>query len=237
MTEEGYKYILICRDSLCKYLLAIPMITQTAGEVALTFLRYVILHYCIPNSIVTDQGSQFMCDIFKRLCRLLKIRKLNTTAYHPEINAALERTHKTMTEYSRCFCNSRNNDWDKWLPFACLHYTTHTMTKYTPYEIVFGRKVNLPGQLQQRTAPLYNYDDIVHDVKQKLQICHEIARANLMKSKQRRVAQQSSKVNMLIFNKGDKVLLRNEKAGKLYSLWAGPCTIYEVDPSGSTGII
>jgi len=111
------------------------------------------------------------------------------------------------------------------------------MMKYTPYEIVFGRKANLPGQLQQSTAPLYNYDDIVHDVKQKLQICHVIARANLMMSKQRRVAQQASKVNMPIFNKGDKVLLRNEKAGKLDSLWAGPYTIYETDPNGSTVII
>ena len=37
MTEEGYKYILTCQDNLSKYLLAIPMITQTADEVALTF--------------------------------------------------------------------------------------------------------------------------------------------------------------------------------------------------------
>ena len=74
------------------------------------------------------------------------------------------------------------------------------MMKYTPYEIVFGGKANLPGQLQQKTAPLYNYDDTVHYVKQKLQTCHEIARANLIQTKQRRVAQQASKVNMPIFN-------------------------------------
>jgi len=82
------------------------MITQTADEVVLTFLRYEVLHYGIPNTIVTDQGSQFMSDLFKRLCRLLKILKLNTTAYHPESNGALERTHKTLTEYLRCFCTS-----------------------------------------------------------------------------------------------------------------------------------
>jgi len=37
MTEEGYKYILTCQDNLSKYLLAKPMITQTADEVALIF--------------------------------------------------------------------------------------------------------------------------------------------------------------------------------------------------------
>ena len=78
---------------------------------------------------------------------------------------------------------------------------------------------------------------MVHEVKQKLQRCHELARANLMKSKQRRVAQQASNVHMPVFKKGDKVLLRNEKAGKLDSFWAGPYTIYEIDPNGCTVII
>ena len=158
------------------------MMTQTADEVSLIFLRYVILHYGIPNAIATDQGLQFMGDVFRKVCKVLKIHKLNTTAYHPE-----------------------SNDWDKWIPFACFAYNTtpHTMTKYTPYEILFGRKANIPGQLQQKTAPLYNYDDFVHDVKQKLQACHEVARANLMQSKQQRVAQHAKEVKMPSFQKGD----------------------------------
>ena len=41
--------------------------------------------------------------IYKRFCRQLKVHKLNTTAHHPESDGALERTHKTMTEYLRCF--------------------------------------------------------------------------------------------------------------------------------------
>jgi transposase InsO family protein len=146
------------------------MMTQTADDVSLNFLRHIVLHYGIPNSIVTDQGSQFMGDIFKRLCKLLKVHKLNTTAYRPESYGALERTHKTMTEYLRCFCNTINLDWDRWLHLACFVYNTtpHTMTKYTPYEVLFGRKANIPGSLEQKTAPLYNYDYIVYDVKQKL---------------------------------------------------------------------
>ena len=34
MTEEGHKYMLTCQDNLSKYLFAIPMLTQTAEEVA-----------------------------------------------------------------------------------------------------------------------------------------------------------------------------------------------------------
>lgn len=73
------------------------------------------------------------------------------------------------------------------------------MSRYTHYEILFGRKTNVPGQLQQKSAPVYNYDDVVHDVKRKLQECHELARANLMQTKQRRVAQQAPKLTFLNF--------------------------------------
>jgi hypothetical protein len=110
------------------------------------------------------------------------------------------------------------------------------MTKYTPCEILFGRKANVPGQLQQQPIPMYNYDDLVHYVKKKLQECHKIARANLMQTKQRRVA-QVSEVHISKFYVGSKVLLRNEKAGKLDALWDGPYTVVEVDPNGSNALV
>jgi hypothetical protein len=72
MTEDGYKYILTCQDNLSKYLMVIPMLTQNTEEVTLIFMRHIVLLYGIPQSIVTDQGSQFMSGVFKRLCKLLK---------------------------------------------------------------------------------------------------------------------------------------------------------------------
>jgi hypothetical protein len=235
LTEGGYKYILTCQDNLSKYLIAAPMLTQTAEEVTLTFLRHIVLLYGIPQDIVTDQGSQFMGDIFTRLCKVLKLKKLNTTAYRPQSNAALERAHKSLVEYLRCFCNPRGDDWEKWLPFACFVYNTtpHTMTKFTPYELLFGRKANIPGSLQQRSRPSYNYDDIIHDVKKKLQDCHEVARRNLIQTKQKRIEKQRDKVNMPLLQEGDLVLLRNEKCSKLDPLWLGPFKITEVDNKGS----
>jgi hypothetical protein len=59
------------------------------------------------------------------------------------------------------------------------------MTKYTPYEILFVRKANIPGYLQQRFVPSYNYDNLIHDIKKRLQECHEFARSNLIRTKQK----------------------------------------------------
>ena len=43
MTEVNFKYVLTCQDNLSKYLLALPMFTQTAEEVVLKFMRHVVL--------------------------------------------------------------------------------------------------------------------------------------------------------------------------------------------------
>jgi len=42
------------------------------------------------------------------------------------------------------------------------------MTKYTPYEILLVRKANVLGQLQQQATPVYNYDDLVNDIKRRM---------------------------------------------------------------------
>jgi len=111
------------------------------------------------------------------------------------------------------------------------------MTKYTPYEILFGRKANIPGNLQRRPVPLYNCDDLIHGIKKELQECHEIARSNLIQAKQKRTENQRDKVHMPVFREGDAVLLKNEKAGKLDPLWLGPYKILEVDRKGSNAVI
>jgi hypothetical protein len=129
-----------------------------------------------------------------------------------------------MVEFLICFCNPRGSDWEKWLPFSCFVFNTtpHTVTKYTPYEILFGRKANIPGCLQKKSVPTYNYDDLVPDVKKKLQDCHEIARANLIPTKQKRIEDQKNKVHITLIQEGDMVLLKNEKPGKLDPLWLIP---------------
>jgi transposase InsO family protein len=149
MTDNNKKYILTCQNNLSKYLIAVLLASQNAEEVTTAFVNHIVLIYGIPTEIVTDQGPNFMGDVFKRICKLFNIEKICTTAYHPESNGALERTQKTLSNYLRCFCDKKLNDWDEWLPFACFTYnmTPHSVTKYTPYELLFGRIANIPGKL------------------------------------------------------------------------------------------
>jgi len=53
--------------------------------------------------------------MFKNVCKLSKISKVQTTAYYPESNDALERSHRirTLAEYLRHYINTDQMDWDK----------------------------------------------------------------------------------------------------------------------------
>lgn len=87
-----------------------PLKDQTVDEVTEAFVSKLILVYGIPQDIVTVQGTNFVSNLFKRICDLFKIEKLNTAAYRPQSIGALERTHKTLITYLRCFCNRKTTD-------------------------------------------------------------------------------------------------------------------------------
>ena len=188
LTELGNKYILTCQDNLSKYVIAIPMQNQTAEEVANKFVYEIILRYGIPNEILTDQGSQFLSLVFQNCCKLMKIKNIFASVYHPESNGALERSHKVLVEYLRCFVDKTKSDWDQWIQFACFTYNTtpHAVTKFTPYELLFGRKANIPGSLSKQPQPLYNMEDLVQDLRQKFQSAWAQAKENLIRGKEKR---------------------------------------------------
>jgi len=70
------------------------------------------------ETVLTDQGTNFLREIFKNVCKLFRITKIQTTAYHPENNGALERSYRTFTEYLQHYINKNETNWDEWIPYA-----------------------------------------------------------------------------------------------------------------------
>ena len=47
----------------------------------------------VPNSILTNQGAQFIGNLMQQLCKKLEIK---IAPYHPQTNGNLERWHGTL---------------------------------------------------------------------------------------------------------------------------------------------
>ena len=151
VTSSGNKYVLTFQDDLSKYVVAVPIVRQDAETVARAFVERIVLQYGTPQVIQTDQGANFVSEVFKNTCCLLKIKKIQSTAFHPESQGGIERSHRVLAEYLRHYVNEDQTNWDAWMPFATYVYNTthHSATGYTPFELMFGRLSTLPSALKK----------------------------------------------------------------------------------------
>ncbi|HBS53358.1 MAG TPA: hypothetical protein DD806_05115 [Flavobacterium sp.] len=235
LTENGNKYALTFLDDLTKFFRAIPLQNQEACTVAKAFVKEIICLHGIPEILLTDQGSNFVGKLFKSICKLLDLKKIQTTAYHPQTNGALERTHRTMAEHLRALVNPEQTDWDDWLPHVVFTFNTtvHSSTGFTPFELLYGYEPTLPSSITEAPRTYYNYDDLVIDLKSKFQHCWKRAKENIKNSKEASKKQYDKKVHVNSYNIGDKVLLKIEQikhglCGKLSPLRKGPYKVIMV---------
>lgn len=218
-------YILSLQCELSKYVEAYPMQRKDTVSVARTFVNNFILRYGIPEVIATDRGSEFMSETMAEVCKLLQIEKLNSTSYHHESIGALENTHKHLAAFLRTQCDEHPETWSQWLPFWCFSFNTtvHTETKYTPYELVFGKMCILPSNLRNNVVdPLYNQDNYALELKYRLQVASKEAYKNLVISKNKRKDSWDKKCNPIQYKKGDLILIKNETGKKLDKVFNGP---------------
>jgi len=138
--------------------------------------------------------------------------KVQTTAYHPESNGALERSHRTLAEYLRHYINEDQTDWDEWIPYAIFIYniTPHTATAYTPFELIYGHRATLPTALSLPPKPTYTYDDYAEELKQRLRATQQVAKSHINEAKIKAKIYADQDTNTKTFKIGDKVLLQDE---------------------------
>jgi len=155
ITTSGNNYLLTFQDNLTKFSKAILIPNQEATTVAREFVTKIICEHDIPETILTGQGTNFLSEVFKNVCKLLKITKVQTIAYHSESNGALEKSHRTLAKYLRHYINEDQTDWDEWIPYAMFTYNTTPHTAYTPFELIYGHRATLPSPVTITEAYLH----------------------------------------------------------------------------------
>lgn len=223
----GYKYILTLQCELSKFVEAYPLADKSADTVARTFVENYVLRYGVPKEIATDCGTEFMNSTLENVCKLLKVSKINSTAYHHESIGSLENWHKHLGSYLRIQTKNQGINWSTWIPYWCFAYNTsvHTSTKYTPYELVFGKCCRIPSNLSEEVEPLYVYDDYPMELKYRLQKCNVEARNNLIACKLARKNKTDLNSNTITYSSSDYVLEKNENRNKLSEVFKGPYAV------------
>ena len=230
-TRDGNRHILTVMCLAIRYPYSIPL-KRVDTESLAEGLMEVIAHTGIPKELLTDQGGVFTSKVFIQACKLLNIRKLKTTAYHPQTNGILERWHRWLKDALRCQRES-GREWDKLLKYCLLAYRAipHRSTGFSPYELVNGHPLRGPleairdgwlgGELTWTSTAGW-----VKDLREILSRLHESARSHQIKNKEMDKEAYDKKAKERSFEPGDMVLLHNSSvSASLDSIWEGP---YEV---------
>lgn len=237
-TENANKYILTMQDDLSKYSIAVPLPTFDAKTVAEALVNEMILIFGSPKYILTDCGTNFLSKLFAEVCQIFKIKKLQTTAYHPQTNGSLERSHRTLKEYLRHYVDANVNNWDRWISKAMFIYNTtpHSTTKFTPFKLLFGREAEIPSAVTSTKPPPYSYDNYAQDLLAKLNEIHKLAKINIDHSKAISKQNYDKNTNQVQFHVGDKVLYKIQKRSALDPLWSGPHNVIKINSPENTTI-
>ena len=84
-------------------------------EVINCFYAHVWKHHDLLKFFISDQDTQFIFNVWKHMCKMLKIDVKLSTTYHSEIDDQIKKVNAVMKHYLQVFINYMQNDWAKWL--------------------------------------------------------------------------------------------------------------------------
>lgn len=106
--------------------------------------------------MLSDRGANFLSDLVQEVCRLLSIKKVNTSGYHPQSDGLVEKFNSTLSAMLSKVAEA-GKDWDCHLLFVLFVYRNSVQgsTKESPFYLLYGRDARLPSQsvLNQQPSP------------------------------------------------------------------------------------
>ena len=169
------------------------------------------------------------------VCKLLGMKKLNTTAHHPQCNGMVERFNRTFKAMLRKHVSQFGMQWDTYLSGVlwAYHNTPHSSTGEKPSFLLFGFHCRYPTEAATLPTKRLNATDIT-DYREELVLNSSSARTlaakSILKAQQNQKDQYNRHTNSSKLKVGDWILIHfpHEKSGKYRKLsrpWHGPYCI------------
>jgi transposase InsO family protein len=110
-------------DCLTKVAHFIPVkTTYTGARLAELYISQIVCLHGVPKKIVSDIGTQFTSQFWKKIHELMDTKLNFSSTYHPQTNGQTERTNQVLEDMLRACALKHDRSWDKHLPFAEFSY-------------------------------------------------------------------------------------------------------------------
>ena len=147
-SEAGHRYILTLFDYATRYPEAVPLKKITSEAVAEVLLD-IYSRVGIPEEMLTDQGTEFMSVCTQKVSRLLSIKGVNSTPYHPFCNRLVKRWNGTLKSMLKRLCQDQPKQRHRLINPALFAYreVPQDSTGLGPLQFLYGCSVRGPGTI------------------------------------------------------------------------------------------
>lgn len=220
-------------DYATKYPEAIQLKNIDAEHIAEKMIK-VFSRVGVPREILTDQGSNFVSQLLAELYKLLQVKPIRTSPYHPQTNGLVERFNKTVKAMVRKTVSEDGKDWDKMIPSYLLftnREVPQSSTGFSPFELLYSWDVRGPLDILKETWESDQKSDesvvsYVMSMQQKLKEMAKCVKENMLEKQDEQKRWYDVKARLREFNAGDPVLvLLPTSTNKLLAQWQG---LYQV---------
>ena len=237
-TANGNEYILTMQDTFSKFAMAAALPNMLTSTVADAFIQKLICLFGSPKVVLSDQGKNFVSALMAAVAKRLRLKKIQTSAYHPQSNS-VERSHHVLAEYLKQYVD-KDSEWDDWVDLAMFAYNTskHESTGYTPFELVFGKEAKIAScQPLAEHEKLPRYNDYLTDLVTRLIGIRKLAHDNLIASKAKSKERYNKRLNSQSIEVGNYVFLQSgPEPHKLGNHYTGPHEVLEILPKNNVKI-
>ena len=148
-SSEGNSYIMIIVDAFTHYVALNPVPHCNAYYAYTTLCEHWIVKFGLPETLVTDNGSEFIKNEIITLWHLYNFTHKPRTYHAPWTNGLVEGMNRSLQEYLKCIINENDTRYTKWstdVKFFPLSYKSQTTTTLgmSPNEMVFNQKPQKP---------------------------------------------------------------------------------------------
>ncbi|KAK1694343.1 hypothetical protein QYE76_011040 [Lolium multiflorum] len=240
----GYEYMLVAVDKFTKWVEAKPINSPDAAS-AVKFIKSIVFRFGVPNSIVTDNGSNFTSKEFKAYCAEVGIKLHFASLGHPQTNGQVEKANGVI-------CNGikkrllgplekARHTWPEELPSVLwsIRTTPNTTTQETPFFLVHGAEAVLPIEIEHNSPRVAEFDEetsrkALEEDMDALDKARDEVLSRVAKYQQDMKNYHSRRLRPRSFQVGDLVLrITQDSHEKLESPWLGPYIVTEVIDGGA----
>ena len=129
--EHDYLWVVLFQLTSMVHLVPVKTMIQ-ASQLAWLFVKEIVHLHGLPETIVSDCDTKFTSQFWGETHRILGVRLLMSTAFHPQMDRASERLIRMIAQILRSMISPDQKDWAEKVPMVKFAINSSIKHKHAP---------------------------------------------------------------------------------------------------------